>query len=167
MSVVSRCALQYILTLIVIFIFSFLPACRRSAPSVSGLSDIQINIDQANNCSIIAPCALYDVMLKMVDIPLPLHIVSLDRMSEISQDGTRIYAAFQVIDDYARVLLFYLHEMERYGWHATTNFTSQNMLHSMVLFEKPDGYSAVVIILVENPDVQKVTIKIYRTAPGV
>ena len=109
--------------------------------------------------------ALSDIILKMVDIPLPLQIVSVDGMSEISEDGKGIYVAFQVANDYSQVVLFYAHEMERYGWCSTTAFASPHSFHSMIVFEKPNGHRAAVIVLMHNRDAQWITVKIYRIAP--
>jgi len=156
---------QYFFALTIIIVLALLPACRNRLCAPPMLADTQPVVEQTTDCATPTYPALSDIILKMVDIPLPLQIVSLDGMSEMSEDGNGIYVAFHVADDYSHVVLFYAHEMERYGWRSTTTFASPHSLHSMIIFEKPNGHTAVVIVLMHNRDAQWVTVKIYRTAP--
>jgi len=104
----------------------------------------------------------HDLLLKLTDIPLPLNISYVDPASRISDDGKGIYATFQVIADYQQLVHYYLHEMERHGWRCVAVFESQDPSHSMMMFDKPNGYRACIILFKKS---SYVTIKIYRIAP--
>jgi hypothetical protein len=154
---------QYFSALTVIVVVALLPACRNRLCTLPVFADAHPIVQQTIDCTTPVHPDVSDIILKMVDIPLPLQIVSLDSMSEISEDGNGIYVAFHVADDYFQVVLFYAHEMERYGWRSTTTFASPHSLHSMIVFEKPNGDTAVITVLGDKSTTQWVTVKIYRT----